>query len=140
MLGTAVAQEPLAFYTVTAGLIPVLYLALAWQAGVWSADEPKGAFARLEGARYMALVVVIGEATALDVLARDRPSTTSLRIVGIVLITLASPLIMSVLRPLALKADLKRIEHDGVAFESVTLTIVWNLVTAAAILRVGGLL
>ena len=140
MLAAATAQEPLAFYTVTAGLIPVLYIALAWQAGVWSSNEPKGTFARLEGARYMALVVVIGEATALNVLASDRPSNTSLHIVSIVLVTLASPLIMSVLRPLALKADLKRIEHDGRAFESVALTIAWNLLTVAALLRVAGLL
>jgi hypothetical protein len=35
------AGEPLAFCTVAAGLIPVLYIALAWQAQVWRGPPPR---------------------------------------------------------------------------------------------------
>lgn len=108
MLATATHKvgDPLAFYEVTATILPVLFLALIYQA---RALDPLTHVLRVSGSFLLYILVALGELEALKVLASREPSARSehviTTVVGLVLLGVAISPALDVGRRLPPKGD-----------------------------------
>ena len=110
--------DPLAFYTVAATIIPVLFLALIYEAKVL---DLLGRFTRLYVAEGVGVVAVTAEAWALDILASQQPSAHAARSIAAVMLIMG---IAVVVQPMlgALDTDLAARKRElaalGLALEN----------------------
>ncbi len=69
--------DPLAFYTVAATIIPVLFLALVYQTSTFSTESATWWGGRVFVALLAVTAGVIGEVSALHVLSTQQPTTAA---------------------------------------------------------------
>lgn len=105
--------DPLAFFELAAGVIPILYLAIAYQSSAWEPRTPapglEGRLARsaFHAAQLAVAACAVGEAVALNALV-DSPTLAARRAVASAVVIAGGVLVSRPLMLLGVQVDLRK--------------------------------